>query len=111
MPQDIICILPDSNIIKKNYCDSENIFYNYKNYINKEENKKYKISIIYTFSNIDNIIEGLNKDMSFMISEIKSEDGFKTLIGEIKIKNENKKINKEYNIISLFILKNLIMKK
>ena len=43
LPQDIICILPDNNIIKKKY-KNENIFSNLKDYINyikslnKEEN-------------------------------------------------------------------------
>jgi len=51
-------------------------FYNYKDHIN-EENKQYKISIIYTYTSITNKVEGLNIDMSFMINEIKSEDGLK----------------------------------
>ena len=60
--------------------------------------------------------------MSFMISEIKSEDGLKNLIDEIKCKNKMNKLKKEYNIciqfdqsnsrlikyISNFILNNFI---
>ena len=75
LPQDIICILQDNNIIYEKYI-SKTIFYNYKDYIN-EENKQYKISIIYTYTSITNKVEGLNIDMSFMINEIKSEDGLK----------------------------------
>ena len=97
LPQDIICILQDKNIIREKYCELKNI-YNFRDYIAEEDNKKYKISIIYTYTSIANIVEGLNNDMSFMISEIKSEDGLKNRIEEIKIKNENKQINKEYNI-------------
>ena len=47
LPQDIICILQDNNILFEKYC-SNSIFYNLKDYIN-EENKQYKISIIYTY--------------------------------------------------------------
>jgi len=97
LPQDIICILQDNNIIRQ-YYNSKTIFYNYKDYISDEENKKYKISIIYTYTSISNIVEGLNKGMSFMASTIRSEDGLKRLIDEIKNKNENNKLKKEFNI-------------
>ena len=76
LPQDIISILQESNIIRQ-YYNENTVFYNLKDYINEEENKKYKISIIYTYTSIANIVEGLNKGMSFMVSEIKSEDGLK----------------------------------
>ena len=69
-------------------------FYNYKDYINKQ----YKISIIYEFTSITNTVEGLNKEISFMVSQIRSEDGLKNLIDEIKNQNENIKLKKEYNI-------------
>ena len=96
LPQDIICILQDINIIREYYQKNE-IYYNYKDYINEENNKNYKISIIYTFTGLANIVEGLNKGMNFMASEIRSEEGLKTLIEEIKNKNE-KNYKKEYNI-------------
>ena len=96
LPQDIICILPENNIIKKCYKDNE-IYYNFKDYINGGKIKEFKISIIYTLTGIANIVDGLNKGMSFMISEIRSEDGLKTIIEEIKNKNENN-YKKEYNI-------------
>ena len=97
LPQDIIFILQDNNVIKKKYIELKNI-YNFKDYINEEENKQYKISIIYTFTSITNTVEGLNKGMSFMVSQIRSEDGLRNLIDEIKNKNENTKLKKEYNI-------------
>ena len=98
LPQDIISILPESNIIKKKYFNNKDIF-NFKDYISKEDNEKYKISIIYTFTNITNTVEGLVKEMSFMISEINSEDGLKNIIEEIKIKNEISKEEKTNSII------------
>jgi hypothetical protein len=36
-----------------------------------------------------------------MISEINSEDGLQNLIDEIKIKNENNKLKKDYNKICI----------
>ena len=36
--------------------------------------------------------------MSFMISEINSEDQLKTLIDELKIRNENNKLKKYRNL-------------
>ena len=42
--------------------------------------------------------------MSFMISEINSEDAFKNSINEIIIKNENNKLKKEeYNKICIHL--------
>ena len=97
LPQDIICILHDKNIIRKYYKEND-IFYNFKDYINDEKNKDYKISIIYTFTGISNNVIGLNKKMSFMVSEIRSENGLKRKIDEIKNQNEKSKLKKEYNI-------------
>ena len=53
----------------------------------------YKISIIYTFSNIVNTIEGYHNENQFMISAINTEENLKTFIDDIKAKNkvENKK--------------------
>ena len=96
LPQDIICILQEKNIIRNYYKENE-IYYNYKDYINEGNIKDYKISIIYTFTGLANIVEGLNKGMNFMASEIRSEEGLRTLIEEIKNKNEKNYI-KEYNI-------------
>ena len=44
----------------------------------------YKISIIYTFTNINNIIEGTDKVEQIMISEIRTEDKLKNEIDDIK---------------------------
>lgn len=63
--------------------------------MSKEDIKKYKISIIYTFTSISNNIEGLNNDVSFNISEIKSEKGFQVKLDEIKNRNENNELKKE----------------
>ena len=93
LPQDIVCILPDNNIIKKKYIENKK-YYNLKDYINDTENMKYKISIIYTFNSITNIIDGINKENSFMISEIKSENQLNNIINKIKNKN-----NKNLKII------------
>jgi len=105
LPQDIICILQDSNVIRRYYTENI-IYYNFNDYIKDEENKKYKISIIYTYTSIANIFEGLNKEMRFMVSQIRSEDGLKHLIEEIKNKNEKNKSQKEYNIFIDFELSN-----
>ena len=106
LPQDIICILPDNNIIKRAYNKNKK-YYNLKEYINDYENKKYKISIIYTFNKITNIINGIKNDMSFMISEVKSEYQLKKIIDEIIYKNENNKNEKNYNIVIHFEQHNL----
>ena len=82
-------------LLKKKYFELKN-FYNLKDYINEEENKKYKISIIYSFSKA-NIIDDIYNEMSIIFSEINSENLLKKRIDEIKIKN-NKSIN-NYNII------------
>ena len=92
--------MPYKNILYKKY--SENIiFYNYRDYINGKHSR-YKISIIYTFTNIINRVKGLDESMSFMISEIRSEEGLKNKIEEIKNQNENNKMKKEYNICIKF---------
>ena len=96
LPQDIIVILPDNNIIKKKYIEMKNIIC-LKDYINDKENKIYKISIIYTFSGITDVIEGLNPEMSFDMVKFLFESGgaFKRIINEKKIINENQILNKE----------------
>lgn len=108
LPQDIISVLPSSNIIKEKYYKNKDI-YNFKDYIDKDENKKFKISIIYTYTSIANTVEGLDNDMSFMISEINSEDQLKTLIDELKIRNESNKLKKDCNLYIHF--ENQIQKK
>ena len=94
LPQDIISILPENNIIKIKYFNLKNI-YNINDYIKSEENKIHKISIIYTFTSLSNTIEGLSKNVCILISEIKSENDFKNIIEDIKIKN-GKLMNDDY---------------
>ena len=88
LPQDIICILPNDHKIKKKYFE-EKMYYCFEKYIKDKINEKYKISIIYTFSTIGNVIKGANSDMGFMISEIRSENQLKNKIDEIINKKEN----------------------
>ena len=92
LPQDIAVILPEENPIKKRYYDKKK-YYNFQQYmkaltINDKDLTNYKISIIYTFSNIVNIIDGYNND-EFMISAISTEEKLKTQIDDIKNKNKN----------------------
>ena len=101
LPQDIISILPDIHDIKKYYYE-EKKYYNLIEYINDEENKKYKISIIYTFNNIANMINGIDNEMRFMVSEIKTEKQLKNTIDEMKNKNENNYMEKNYSIFMHF---------
>ena len=112
LPQDIVVILSKKNILRKKYIEKKNI-YNFNDYI-KEEYKKYKISIIYTFTNT---VDGLTSGMSFLISEIRSENELKNLIDEIKDKYKNKEKkyicihfeqsnSKNIKFISNFILTN-----
>ena len=102
LPQDIIAILKDENIIKQKYYEKN--YYNFRTYIRDIEAKinnlnNYKISIIYTFSNIVNVISGYNNDMTFMISEIKSENQLKNRIEEMKTNEINGEQNNK--IISI----------
>ena len=96
LPQDIVVILPDTNPIKRKYYEKKK-FYNFKQYMKAlnagyKELSNYKISIIYTFSNIVNSIDGYNLD-EFMISDINSEEKLKTLINDIKNKNKKNYYN------------------
>jgi len=104
--QDIICILPDDNIIKRIYLNKKK-YYNLEKYITDNANKNYKISIVYTFNSITNNIKGVNNEMKFVISEIKSENELKYMIDNIINLNENNKILKENNIMIQFEQKDL----
>ena len=99
--QDIIFILPDDNKIKQIYLDKKE-YYNLEKYLIDNENKNYKISVIYTFSSIFNDIKCFNNIMKFMISEIKSENELNYKIDEIINVNENNKISNQNNIIIQF---------
>ena len=101
LPQDIILILPENNIIKQKYFELKQIN-NFEDYIKNKDNMEYKITIIYTFTHISNKVRGLNKENSFMISEIESEDGLNKLINKIKINKENNLDQIEKNIYIIF---------
>ena len=99
LPQDIIAILPKDNILKKKYFEKKDIynFEEYKNFLfneQNEQNKNYKISVLYTYTSIAGKVNGLNNEMSFMISEIKSEKSLKNLIEDYKNKYESNLLNK-----------------
>ena len=64
-------------------------------YANDKDLTNYKISIIYTYSNVVNIIDGYNHD-EFMISAVSTEEKLKTQIDDIKNKNDN---NNRYILI------------
>ena len=86
---------PDTNIIKKKFYLKIYNFSDYLDYIRQEENKHYKIPIIYTYTSITESVIGLNEKMNFNISNIRSESGFKNKIIEIKNSNENNIFKKE----------------
>ena len=96
LPEDIAVILPIDNPLKKKYYEKKK-YYNFKQYMkalndNDRDLANYKISIIYTYSNIVNIIDGYNHG-EFMISSINKEENLKIHIEEIKNKNKNKNDN------------------
>ena len=92
LPQDIIVNLQAEDRIKKEYFKQKKN-YNIKEYINKKE-LMYKISIIYTFTNItDNIPVLDDYGESILISEIKSEKDLKKRI--IIINSSYQKSNKK----------------
>ena len=102
LSKDIIAILDDEDIIKKDYYKNGK-YYNFIIYIKDIETKiiNYKISIIYTFSDIAEIIYEYNNEMKFMISEIYSENQLKRTIDEM-IKSEEDKIDKSKILIIQF---------
>ena len=94
LPQDIAVILPEGNPIKKKYFEKKK-YYNFIQYkkdldSNVQDLKNYKISIIYTFSDIAGNIKDFNDDNIIMIENISTEGNLKAQIDEIK--NKNKKI-------------------
>ena len=105
LPQDIITNLPEGNPLKNRYY-SERRYNNFLEYVKDLEiarennNNNYKISIIYTFSNISGIIGGYDKTEKIMISEIRTEDKLKSDIDDIKSKNKNEEQNKHIILIN-----------
>ena len=87
LPQDIIVNLNDKNCLKKLYYDKKK-YYNLKNYL--KDNLQYKISIIYTFNSIADVVN--EKDDSIMLSEIKSEILLKNDINSKIEKNKNQNL-------------------
>ena len=105
LSKDIIAILDDEDIIKKDYYKNGK-YYNFIIYIKDIETKiiNYKISIIYTFSDIAEIIYEYNNEMKFMISvisEIYSKNQPKRTIDET-INSEEDKIDKNKILIIQF---------
>ena len=101
LPQDIAIILPKTNPIKKKYFETKR-YYNFIHYkkdldSNAENLINYKISIIYTFSNISCNIKDFNNENIIMIGNISTEGNLKNQIDEIK--NRNKNNNKHYPYI------------
>ena len=94
LPQDIITILPEDHNIRKLYDDKK--YTNFQDYISDEDNK-FKISIIYTFTSLSTVIAGSNNDMSFMVSEIKDEHQLINKIDELKNVNDSQKHGNEKN--------------
>ena len=97
IPQDIIVNLSEENNTLKKAYFSKKQYYNLEQYL--KSNPKHKISIIYTFSSINTIINGIDESSSFkMISEIKSEAQlFANINSMLSDKSNNKK--KYKNII------------
>ena len=101
LPQDIVSIIPKNHVITKLYDDKH--YYNLKDYITDKNNEKYKISIIYTFTNLLDKIDGFDSDNVIeYISKISNENQLKANIEELKIKNENNRLKKDYKILFQF---------
>ena len=100
LPQDIIVNLDNDNELKKLY-NLKKQFYNLEQYLNSKPANK--ISIIYTFNHINNLINGIDESSSFkMISEIKSENQLFSNINSIiaeRANNKKKNDNKNKNLI------------
>ena len=86
LPQDIIINLNGRNILQ-NQNKSKKIYYNLKDYL---DDLSYKISIIYTFNKITDLINGIDESANFkMISEITSENQLKMIINNMASQNIN----------------------
>ena len=103
LPQDIAVILPEKNPIKEKYFEKKKYynFIQYKNDLdsNSPDLANYKISIIYTFSDICGNIKNFNDDNKIMIENISTEGNLKNKIDEIKNKNKNTNIDYPYILI------------
>ena len=101
LPQDIICILSDNHIIKEIYLH-ENKYFDLKGYISDSDNKRYKISIIYSFNKAGFIINGIDNERRFFSSGITTEDQLKLIIDEMKKRDSINKLEKKYYILIHF---------
>ena len=91
LPEELVLVLDSTNPLKSKYFEKKKYF-NFSQYMNDLKNNdkdltNYKISIIYTFSNIVNTIREINNEQEFMISEINKEENLRNKIDDIKIKN------------------------
>ena len=103
LPQDIAVILPEKHPIKEKYFKKKK-YYNFIKYKNDLDSNvqdliNYKISIIYTFSDISGNIKDFNDDNIIMIENISTEGNLKNQIDEIKNRNKNKNIHYPYILI------------
>ena len=93
LPQDIIVNLDNKNRLKELY-NSKKKYYNLEQYLNNKPS--HKISIIYTFNDINAVIKCIDESSSFkMISEIESENQLlRNIENMITEKDEDKKKQK-----------------
>ena len=97
LPQDIIVNMDKGNELKTIYYEKKT-YYNLKSYCNKDT-LYHKISIIYTFNSITDVIIGVEESSRFkMISEIKSEIQLLNAINNI-IEDKNNNKNEIKNLI------------
>ena len=100
LPQDIIVNLDNNSELKKLYDERKN-YYNLEQYLNSKPT--YKISIIYTFNDINSLINCIDESLSFkIISQIESENQLLHNINHMlseKVDNKNKNKNDYINFI------------
>ena len=97
LPEELVLVLDSTNPLKNKYFEKKKYF-NFSQYMedlkaNYKDLINYKISIIYTFSNIVNTIKEINNEQEFMISEINKEENLETRIDDIIMKNKEKDNN------------------
>ena len=104
LPEDIIILSSEENPLKEKYYRNKK-YYNFKKYMNdlisnNIYSKNYKISIIYTFSNIINNMKEINKEQEIFMPIIKTEEELITRINYIR--NINKVDNNKNFILIHF---------
>ena len=98
LPLEIINFLPNNHVIKSAFNKIKR-YHNLDDYLLNNENNNYKISVIYTFDNLVEIIKDNYDNIKFYVSDIKNENNLKNLVEEIIFKNENMKGINNYNVI------------